>query len=190
MAFEDQIKWDKRYQETSSLLKDRAPSKKLQNIINKVQGRKALEIACGTGRNSVFLAENGFTVEALDISSVALGFIETKNISNIHTKHIDLEGYEPNKNSYDLIVKTNYLDRAIIPNLLEALKKEGILFIETYMKHPSNTKPSSNPDFLLDQGELKSFCKEGFEILEYDEFDNEAFENYQMRKQYIVIRKI
>lgn len=190
MAIEDQIKWDKKYQQTPTLLKDREASKKLQNIIQNIQGRNALEIACGTGRNSIFLAKNGFKVEALDISKVALDFLENKGIENITTKRVDLEDYKPQENSYDLIVKTNYLDREIIPNLLEALKKDGILFIETYMDHKSNTKPNSNPKFLLKEGELKTFCKDGYKMIFYDEFENEAFEKYRMIKQAIMIQKL
>ncbi len=190
MAIEDKIKWDKKYKETSSLLKDRPHSRKLEELVNKVKGTKALEIACGTGRNSVYLAQKGFEVDALDISEVALQFLDKKGHGAINTKLVDLEGYEPSKNSYDVIVMTNYLDRGIIPHLVQALKKEGILYIETYMHHESNTKPGSNPDFLLKANELKSFFDEGCEILDYEEFDNEAFEKYRMKKQSVAVRRL
>ena len=191
MAIEDKIKWDKKYQETPSLLKDRPHSKKLEIVAAMAKGDKALEIACGTGRNSLYLAQSGFRVEALDISEVALEFLDEKAHENITTKLVDLEGFVPEVQSYDIIVKTNYLDRDIIPHLGEALKKEGYLLIETYMDHPSNTKPGSNPDFLLKEGELKViFDKEGYEIVEYEEFDNEPHEKYRMRKQSIIVKRL
>lgn len=191
MAIEDKIKWDKKYRETPGLLKDRPHSKKLETVIDKAKGKRVLEIACGTGRNAVYLAQKGFEVEALDISQTALEFLDKKGHENIFIKLVDLEGYVPHPDSYDIIVKTNYLDREIIPRLADALKKEGILFIETYMDHPSNTKPGSNPDFLLKAGELKSFFgKNSFEIIEYDEFDNEPFEKYRMKKESIIVRKL
>jgi len=189
MAIEDRIKWDKRYQETPSLVKERNPSKKLHKVIEKVKGNKALEIACGTGRNSLFLAENGFEVEALDISSVALSYLDSLKLPNIQTKCLDLEGYRPAEDSYDLIVKTNYLDRDIIPHLAKALKKDGILLIETYMESECNTKPSSNPNFFLKGNELKTFFEDDYEILEYDEFENESFERFRMIKQSIIVKK-
>ncbi len=52
---------------------------------------------------------------------------------------------------------TNFLDRKIISSLKNALKKDGILFIETYMEDKENEKLDSNPDFLLKKGELKVF---------------------------------
>ena len=57
------------------------------------------------------------------------------------------------------------------------------------MAHESNSKKSSNPDFLLQKEELKSFVNKNYSILEYDEFDNEPYELYRMRKQSISIQK-
>ncbi len=190
MAIEDKIKWDKKYQNTPELLKERRASKKLVDILDKTNGKKALEIACGSGRNSIFLAKQGFNVDALDISKVALDTLNSKVFLNISTQCIDLENYTPPENSYNLIVMTNYLNREIIPALSNALKPGGILFIETYMNHPTNTKPNSNPDFLLKAGELKSFFNNKFEILDYEEFDNEAYELYKMKKQSISVLKL
>lgn len=190
MAQEDKIKWNKKYEETPSLLKSREVSKKLVETIEKVKGKKVLEIACGAGRNSIFLANRGFSVEAFDISDFAIESIKNQNIKNITAKVMDLEGYIPSKESYDLIVMTNYLDRELIPNLAKALKKEGILFIETYMNHKDNEKAPSNPDYLLKKNELKSFFNEEYEILDYDEFLNESYELFRMQKQFICVKKL
>lgn len=188
MADKDKIKWNKKYKETPKLLEDREPGEKLVDILKHVNGKKALDIACGAGKNSIYLAKKGFEVDALDISEVALKNLDDKNIQNITTKVIDLEGFIPEENSYDLIVKTNYLDREIIPHLTKALKKDGILFIETYMNHEENEKPPSNKAFLLDKGELKTFFDDKVEILDYDEFFNESYELYKMRKQAIAVK--
>jgi len=190
MAIEDKIKWDKKYSTTPELLEKRECSKKLQNILSLVKGKKALDIACGAGKNSLHLANMGFDVVALDISSVALETLDEYEYSNIKTKLTDLEGFTPLENSYDLIVMTNYLDRELIPKLLKTLTKDGILFIETYMEHESNSKKSSNPDFLLQKEELKSFVDKNYSILDYDEFDNEPYELFRMRKQCILIQNI
>jgi len=190
MATKDKIKWDKKYKENPVLLQDRDVSKKLKYIVNDIQDKNALDIACGTGRNSIYLANFGFDVEALDISEVAINSLEEKKIPNITTKLIDLEGFVPEKNSYDLIVMANYLDREIIPHLSLALKQNGVLFIETYMEHEDNTKPNSNPAFLLKKDELKTYFNDEYKILEYEEFDNESYELYRMKKQYITVIKL
>lgn len=190
MAQKDEIKWNKKYQEIPSLLDEKKPSEKLIKILEKTKGKKALDIASGAGRNSIYLAINGFDVEALDISQVALSTLSNKGFKNISCKLVDLDEYEIAKNNYDLIVMTNFLDRNIIPKLTNALKKDGILFIETYMDDKINEKPSSNPDFLLKKDELKSFFDDKFELLDYDEFLNEESELYRMKKQSIAIRKL
>ena len=190
MAKKDEIKWNKKYQETPSLLEERRPSEKLIEIIQKIKGKKALDVASGTGRNSVYLAANGFEVDALDISQVALDSLKSKGFENISCKLVDLDEYEVPENSYDFIVMTNFLDRNIIVKLSNALKNDGILFIETYMHDIINEKPSSNPDFLLKKDELKTFFDDAFEVLDYDEFLNEEDELYRMKKQSIAIRKL
>jgi tellurite methyltransferase len=86
MSQKDEIKWNKKYQDTPSLLEERKPSGKLIEIIKKVKGKKALDIACGIGRNSIYLASNGFDVLALDISQVALDALKGKGLKNIYCK--------------------------------------------------------------------------------------------------------
>jgi len=189
MSIDDKLKWNKKYKEIPKLLKDRDPSEKLVKAIKSCKGKTALEIACGSGRNSIYLANLNFNVEALDISEVAINTLKNKKYKNIKTKVIDLEGYIPPLNSYDLIVKTNYLDRDLIPHLKNSLKKDGIIVIETYMEDSENEKPPSNPNFLLKEDELKSFFKEGFEILDYEEFFNESYEIFRMKKQAIIAKK-
>ena len=190
MAIEDKEKWNKKYKNTPELLASRPQSYKLSNVINYAKGLNALDVACGSGRNSIFLANNGFNVTAIDISEVALNSLNEKNNPKIKTQLVDLDTHKFDENSYDLIIMTNFLDRKAIPKLVNALKKDGVLFIETYMFHEENEKPPSNPDFLLKEGELKNFFDEKeVEIIEYDEFFNESFELYKMRKQAIAIRK-
>ncbi|WP_417328140.1 methyltransferase domain-containing protein [Halarcobacter sp.] len=190
MAIEDKEKWNKKYKNTPELLANRPQSYKLSNIINYAKGLDALDVACGSGRNSIFLANSGFNVTSVDISEVALDSLNEKNNPKIKTQLVDLDTHKFDENSYDLIIMTNFLDRKAIPKLVKALKKDGVLFIETYMFHEENEKQPSNPDFLLKEGELKSFFTEKeVEILEYDEFFNEDFELYKMRKQAIAIRK-
>jgi len=190
MAIEDKIKWNEKYKSTPKLLEKREVGQKLREALTYATIGHALDIASGAGKNSIFLAENNFEVESLDISSVALDVLKSKGYKNITTKLIDLDGYNPMENCYDFIVMTNYLDREIIPKLAKALKKKGILFIETYMAHEINTKKTSNPDYLLKKDELKTFFDESYTLLDYSEFDNEPFELYRMKKQSIIIQKI
>ncbi len=190
MANKDRIKWNEKYKNTPKLLEDREPSIKLIEAIKHTKGNKALDIACGAGKNSIYLARNNFFIDSMDISDIALKTLDKKGYKNINTIQIDLEEeFVLNKNSYDIIVQTNFLDRTIIPKLINSLKKDGIIFIETYMHHSSNEKEPSNSNFLLKQKELQKLFKDDFELIDYDEFDNEPYELYRMRKQSIIARK-
>lgn len=190
MAIEDKIKWNKKYQEKPSLLVARAHSKKLDMIFERLSKGYALDVACGTGRNCIAMAKKGFFVDAVDISHIALGHLNAHQIKNITTHLVDLDDYIPKQNGYDLIVMTNFLDRALIQRLPHALKLNGYILIETYMDDPINDKSASNPNYLLQKQELKSFFDESFEIVDYDEFENESFEMHTMKKQSIIVKKI
>ena len=194
MSQQDQLKWDKKYTDNDKLLGFREPSPLLKQYISLSQGNKALDIACGTGRNTLYLAENGFEVDALDISAVALQELtqhmhKVTDLAFIHTQLVDLDAYIPPLSTYDLIVQTNFLDRRLIPLLASALTKNGLLIIETYMLDPENEKRGSNETYLLKPGELPSYFDEHYKILFYDEFWNQG-ENYRMRKQGIVVKKL
>lgn len=189
MSIKDKEKWDKKYLNTPKLLEDREASVKVKKASQITNGKNALDIACGAGRNSIYLAKNDFKVDAVDISEVALKNLKSKSIKNINPLLFDLDEYSPKENYYNLIVMTNFLDRKLISKLEKSLTLDGILVIETYMDHPINNKPNSNSSFLLKKDELKTILKDSYEIVEYDEFENEAHELYRMMKQSIIAKK-
>jgi len=195
MSLQDKEKWDAKYLKKTQLLKPREASKNLQECIFHCKGSKALDLACGAGRNSIFLAECGFDVDALDIAEVAINALNTqadeKNLlSKINTHLVDLDTYEIKKDIYNIIIMTNFLDRALIESAKTSLKKDGILFIETYMINDENEKNESNQKNLLKSQELKDLLNDSWQTLYYNEFQNEEYEIYKMKKQVIVTRKL
>ena len=195
MSQKDQLKWNKKYTDSPRLLESREASIIVQRFSRLASGKKALDIACGTGRNTLYLAQNGFEVDALDISAVALQELSQQmnkvtDLSFIHTQLLDLDQYNPPLSHYNLIINIHFLDRSLISKLGKALKKDGILIIETYMQDTENEKPNSNPDFLLKKDELPSYFNDNYEILGYEEFWNDNNELYRMRKQAIVVKRV
>ena len=80
---------------------------------------KALDLACGTGRNTHYLDSLDFIVDAVDLSDYALSQIkDTKNIIKIEK---DLDTYDLKKNTYDLILNCNYLNRCLMRQMKECL---------------------------------------------------------------------
>lgn len=198
MSQKDQIKWDKKYIENPKLMEPREASRIVQRFVdmmpNNKPNKKALDVACGTGRNTLYLAKQGFEVDALDISAVALQELSQHmkrviDLSFIHTKLVDLDDYTPPVSHYDLIINIHFLDRSLIKRLGKSLQKDGILIIETYMIDEENEKPNSNPEFLLKAAELPSFFDEDYEILGYEEFWNDEHELWRMKKQAIVVKR-
>jgi len=194
MSQKDQLKWDKKYIENEALLTRITPSDIVTKYANRISGTRALDIACGIGRNALYLAKNGFEVDALDISAVALQELtqhmkQITDVAKIHTKLVDLDEYDLTANEYDLIIMINFLDRDIIRQFGKSLKKGGLAIVETYMRDEHNEKKNSNPDFLLAKDELLTFFGDKFETIEYGELWVDS-EIHRMKKQMIIVRKI
>ena len=125
----------------------------LENYVKHSKVGNALDLACGTGRNTHFLENLGFTVDAVDLSDYALSKI--KDSPNIKKIEVDLDSYNLKKNSYDLIVNTNYLNRRLMAQMIDALKDGGLIIFETFIEaHEIPEQGSMNPDYLLKKNEL------------------------------------
>ena len=193
MSIADKIKWNEKFSKKSVLLQPREPSIYVQKYFKLPQGKQALDLACGAGRHALFLARNGFNVDALDISEIALNSLQllaTKEcLTSLHVKECDLDTQTFIDTKYDFIIMSNYLDRELIKRASDALHVKGIFIIETYMLDETNEKKESKRDNLLQVKELIGMFDNSFEVLEYDEFDNESYEIYRMKKQLIVVQK-
>lgn len=157
MASDSQSKWDKIYRDRDA---EHAPNaaEVLQRYSHYLPDRGfALDLACGRGGNALLLAEAGLHVQAWDISPVAISLLakvaHAKGLG-INASVTDLSCQWPEKQSFDVIVCSYFLERKIFPSLIQALKPGGILFYETYNASPDRVGGPRNPDFLLEQGEL------------------------------------
>lgn len=113
-----------------------------------------LDLACGGGRHSRYLAARGHEVLAVDrdpACGAALAGVE-----GVEFRRLELEAGEwPLAGErFDAVVVTNYLWRPRLVALADLLSPGGILIYETFADgHAAFGKPS-NPDFLLRPGEL------------------------------------
>ncbi len=147
----------------------------------------ALDLACGTGRNTHFLDGLGFSVDAVDLSDYALSKIKDK--PNITKIEVDLDEYNLEKNSYDLIINCNYLNRRLMKQMIEALKDGGLIIFETFIEaHEKPEQGSMNPDFLLEKNELlHTFCD--LDIIFYEEKDGLNMRGEKNRTASLVAKK-
>ena len=195
MSVTDQQKWDKKYVAKPQLLRPREASKVLQKYAFQEVGLRALDLASGAGRNTIYLAQKGYSVDAVDIAEIALKSLTKEALEgglqeNITTYLEDLDLFSVTPQAYELVVMCNFLDRTLIERTKEALKVGGRYIVETYMVSDENEKEDSKSSNLLAEGELKTIFGEGFEILHYDSFENEDYEIYRMKKQVIVAQKL
>jgi SAM-dependent methyltransferase len=131
-------------------------------------GGSVLDLACGNGRHSIFLASSGFSVTAVDRKFAKIRQ-DSKQIKWI--EH-DLENGDQFifQNQYFMgVVVTNYLYRPLIPAIINVLDENGILIYETFSRGNERYGRPSNPDFLLKPGELLSACSEKLRVIAYEE---------------------
>jgi tellurite methyltransferase len=144
MAHKDRKKWDSRY------LKDMGnsdPSLILQSFFDLAPRGNALDIACGNGRNSLFLSEKGFNVDAVDISSVATQHLAARD-PNINVICQDLDSWGILQNHYELVVNVRFLDRRLFPMIQAGLRPGGVLLFEAFVG-------GKRPEYCLKPNELR-----------------------------------
>ncbi len=138
-----------------------------------------LDLACGNGRHSIFLANLGFEVLGVDSNPEALA-LARENAG--HTRHgsaqfleIDLEGaIWPLSNAdfgdWDGIVVTNYLYRPYLDVLPSLLSQQGFLIYETFTQGNAALGKPASPAFLLDPAELLLLAERtGLRVVAYED---------------------
>jgi tellurite methyltransferase len=184
-----QSEWDAKYRASAAGRND-APAGIVQELLPLLHRKgAALDVACGAGRNSLLLATAGYSVTAVDWSAAALELLEkncqdTAVISRriakldatselgshgIQLLQADLEKLHLPKESYDLILCVNYLQRAFFTEFVGALRPGGFLIFETFTRAQLEFAGGPrNPDYLLSCGELREAFP-GLNLLFYRE---------------------
>jgi 2-polyprenyl-3-methyl-5-hydroxy-6-metoxy-1,4-benzoquinol methylase len=151
-------RWQSRYKNRKTTPKVNETLKKYASF---APGRYALDIACGLGQNSWWLAEQGFRVDAVDFASNALKKIPPH--PNIYKIESDIKDFDMGCERYDLIVCFNFFDPEIFERIKRALKKGGVVIYETY----TYRKREINLSYTLAPNELiRNFLD--FEICYYE----------------------
>jgi tellurite methyltransferase len=140
LSLADREKWDARYRE-GAYSDRRHPTALLARLIPELPRGSALDVACGAGRNALFLAGAGFEVDAVDISAAALerlrGDAADAELS-VRAIEADLEGGISEtialKDRYELILMVRYVNLALIAPLIDRLADGGVFISEQHLK--------------------------------------------------------
>ncbi len=111
-----------------------------------------LDVACGSGRHVRWFAERGCRVTGVDRDAAALaplaGIAETV-VADIENGPWPFAGRR-----FDAVVVTNYLWRPLLRAIVDCVGEGGVLICETFARGNETVGKPSNPDFLLQPGEL------------------------------------
>jgi tellurite methyltransferase len=148
---QDRLKWNEKYQSERYPDEPAAIVKEYARLAN---GKKALDIAAGNGRNALYLAHQGFNVDAVDISDTGLNLFAARH-PNIHPICADLDDFDIPFSRYDLIINIKFLNRRLFPFICEGLAPGGILIFQTFLDSsmPGTDQPACR-DYLLHENEL------------------------------------
>jgi len=152
------------------------PASIVRELLPLLPNGPALDLACGTGRHALLLAERGQHVTAVDFSNVALDILAVRARSmhapvrrskglheterrfdrGLELTPADLERTQLPERRYDLILCIQYLQRSLFSQMARALRPDGVLLFETYtraqLEFPGGPR---NPAYLLETGELR-----------------------------------
>ena len=128
--------WNERYRSKERAGEDlqTEPTKLVVKATQNVSPGKALDLACGTGRNTIWLAQEGWAVTAVDGAGVALEILEERarklNL-NVKTVVADLHTgeYTITPSCWDLITICYYLQRDLIEPAKNGIRPGGLLLI-------------------------------------------------------------
>jgi tellurite methyltransferase len=149
----DRLKWDERYA-AGSYAERRHPTALLADWLAALPRGRALDVACGAGRNALFLAAHGFEVDAIDISATGLEQARGKAREaglEIHWHEADLDrgAVALPEHRYDLIVVVRYIDSELMPTLIDRLEDGGYLVCEQHLRTHAPVAGPSSPAYRL-----------------------------------------
>lgn len=133
-----------------------------------------LDLACGFGRNGRYLLSRGLPVVFADIDGEKLASLSALEVSDpamMTLWEVDFESKTDNPlagKTFDAILVSNYLHRALIDGIKQAVRPGGFVLYETFTEQQLRFGRPSNPDFLLKPDELKAWF-ETWQIIHYEE---------------------
>ncbi len=161
--------WEEYYSDPANL--NFAPEPLLIQAAEWLPPGRALDLACGAGRNALYLASLGWDVTAVDSSPAAIrALLEHAAPRRIEAAVQDIEtgsfSIEPGR--YNLICDFFYLHRDLFPAIREGVAPGGTFVAAIHLVGTDPGAPPRNPAYLLRPGELQAEF-DGWKVLFYSE---------------------
>lgn len=158
MSDADRDRWNERYR-LGAYADREHPSPWLVACLPQAPLGRALDVACGAGRNALFLAERGYVATGVDISAEAL----SRAGQSARTRGLDVEWIEHDldagpgvRGPFDLIVLIRYVDLALLETLCRELAPSGCIVVEEHLAtERDDVAGPRNPAFRVPSGALR-----------------------------------
>ncbi len=142
--------WDRRFR-TGEYPQSPEPSPILAQFVDAAPDGRAIDIAAGTGRNAVFLADCGYTVDAIDQSREGLRITADRAAARdvddrLNAIQADIPTYEFPRETYEFATISFYRAVDRFPDIKEAIVPGGYLFVEHHLRttHATPSGPSTD----------------------------------------------
>ena len=189
MSKQDRDKWNQRYAEDSYHKNN--PVTLVEDWLPRLPGGRALDVACGAGRNAIFLAQAGYKVDAIDISPEGLKLArqeaESQELSINWIEH-DLDQPYPFDTDYDLIIVMWYVDLGLISRLCDCLAPGGYILCEEHLITNQEVIGPTSSNFRVAPGVLREAVS-GLDVLLYEESIEMNSEGEQVASARVVVKK-
>ena len=166
----DRNKWNAKY--AAGEMASREPSAVLLSLEGHLpRSGRAIDVAGGTGRHGIWLAQRGLDMTIADISAIGLqvaGQRAKEAGVAIRPLEVDLQEQPFPAGPWDLIVSVCYLWRPLFAAYPAALAPGGTLVVIQPTKKNLERHAKPPVDYLLDEGELRRLVR-GLEVIHYAE---------------------
>jgi SAM-dependent methyltransferase len=184
--------WDERFA-SGSYPEDPEPSPVLERYVDTVPEGRALDIATGTGRNALFLAEQGYEVDGLDQSREGLRIAretaaERGVADRFNPVQADAETYAFPEGAYAVVTISFYRAVDQFPDLKEALEPGGVLFVQHHLRSEDAYEVGPSTDrYRFASNELLHACLD-LTVLHYSETSEEHDDGRRSQVAQVVAR--
>jgi SAM-dependent methyltransferase len=188
MSKQDRIKWDQRYAEGSYHKNN--PVTLVEDWLPRLPVGRVLDVACGAGRNSLFLAHAGYQVDAIDISREGLNLARQKAENqglSINWIEQDLDQPYRFNTNYDLIIVMWYVNLKLISRLCSCLAPGGYLLCEEHLATDLEVIGPGSLNYRVAPGDLAEAVS-GVDVLLYQESIEMNAEGEQVASARLVVK--
>jgi SAM-dependent methyltransferase len=132
------------------------------------QAASVLDLACGRGRHTRLFLERGHPVTAVDIDLSGLADLHGHPRLTVVQADLEHGPWPLPDRRFGAVVVTSYLWRPLVLAIVDAVDDGGLLLYDTFAVGNQAYGHPSNPDFLLQQGELIEAVRGRLHIVAYE----------------------